>query len=429
MTREHASVVICGAGIAGIATAYWLSVVHGRSGILIVDPMAPMSQTSAASGENYRNWWPQEELAALADRSITLMHELAGESGGNFRISQTGYAYVTRSDDKDAIVSRVEQLYGHGKAGEIRLHENDDDVPDAPDGADILLNPAVIQRRYPHLTPDIRAVTLVRRAGDIDSQQLGQFMLGEAKARGVRVAPLRIEAISQRDGKFDIRTSSAGGAGGISADVLVNAAGPRAKDVAAMLDTDLPLDCIYQQKIAFEDRHGVIPRNAPFTIDQDAGPLGWPDDVCALLREDPETAPLADDQPGGVHIRPEGGEKSRWVKLGWATNETPETPVLDPTGDDSFPEIVMRGAARLVPELAVYCDDLPPEPVALWRLLHAHGRELAAHRTDGSEGRVPGRGTVRLRDDDRLRGSRAVHQLDNRGRPSRRCSEVFARTL
>ena len=69
-SKEHASIVICGAGIAGIATAYWLSVVHRKSDILIVDPMAPMSLTSAASGENYRNWWPQEELAEFADRSI-----------------------------------------------------------------------------------------------------------------------------------------------------------------------------------------------------------------------------------------------------------------------------------------------------------------------------------------------------------------------
>jgi cysteine synthase len=54
--KKHADIVICGAGIAGIATAHVLATRYDRSDILIVDPRPPMSLTSAASGENYRNW-------------------------------------------------------------------------------------------------------------------------------------------------------------------------------------------------------------------------------------------------------------------------------------------------------------------------------------------------------------------------------------
>ncbi len=358
-TREQKSIVICGAGIAGLATAYWLAVVHGRRDILIVDPVAPMSLTSAASGENYRNWWPQPELAAFADRSIALMRDLAGDGNTHFRMSRGGYAYVTRRQDTDAMIGEIERVYGHGKAGDVRVHDHGKPIPDADNGADILLHREAIRARFPHLNPDVRAVTLVRRAGDIDSQQMGQFMLNAAKARGVGLAPLEIEGIAENGRRLEITASSAGEAKLIEADIFINAAGPFAKRVGRMLGVDLPIDCVFQQKIAFEDVHGVVPRNAPFTIDQDAGPLDWPDEVRELLREDPETAPLAQEQPGGVHVRPEGGEASRWVKLGWATNKTAEPPVRHPTGADTFPEIVMRGAARLVPGLAAYCEDMP----------------------------------------------------------------------
>ncbi len=358
-SREQTSIVICGAGIAGLATAYWLAVLHRQTDILIVDPLAPMSLTSAASGENYRNWWPQAELAGFADRSIALMHELAGTGDARFRISETGYAYVTRRPDTDALIAEIEQVYGHGKAGEIRVHDHGGPISEAENGADILLSRETIRARFPHLSPDIRAATLVRRAGDIDSQQMGLFMLSEARARGVHVAPFEIESVVRNGDRFEIAASSATDAKLIEADIFINAAGPFARKVGQMLGTDLPIDCVFQQKVAFEDVHGVVPRDAPFTIDQDAGPLDWPDDVRALLREDPETAALADEQPGGVHVRPDGGKTSRWVKLGWATNKTPETPVLHPSGTDTFPEIVMRGAARLVPGLAAYCEDLP----------------------------------------------------------------------
>ena len=53
---------------------------------------------------------------------------------------------------------------------------------------------------------------------------------------------------------------------------IVNAAGPFAAAIAAMLGEHLELECVFQQKIAFEDRHGAIPRNMPFAIDLDSLP-------------------------------------------------------------------------------------------------------------------------------------------------------------
>ncbi|HIL98497.1 MAG TPA: FAD-dependent oxidoreductase, partial [Pseudomonadales bacterium] len=49
--------VICGAGLAGIATAYYLSVKYGQKDIVLLDRFLPMSFTTSKSGENYRNYW------------------------------------------------------------------------------------------------------------------------------------------------------------------------------------------------------------------------------------------------------------------------------------------------------------------------------------------------------------------------------------
>ena len=72
MSAPTAEVVICGAGIAGIAAAYHLAVRRGVRGVVLVDEGAPLSLTSDKSTECYRNWWPGpgDDMVALMNRSI-----------------------------------------------------------------------------------------------------------------------------------------------------------------------------------------------------------------------------------------------------------------------------------------------------------------------------------------------------------------------
>ena len=76
---SHAQIVICGAGIAGIAAAHRLALHHGLKDIVLVDERSPLSLTSDKSTEAYRNWWPgpDEAMAHFMDRSIDLMEDLA----------------------------------------------------------------------------------------------------------------------------------------------------------------------------------------------------------------------------------------------------------------------------------------------------------------------------------------------------------------
>ena len=78
--------------------------------------------------------------------------------------------------------------------------------------------------------------------------------------------------------------------------------------------------------------------------------------IGAIRRELPQlVAPSGDDR---VH-RPLDLAGGTWVKLGWAYATEPAEPLREPALDEWFPEVVVRGAARLNPGLKIYRERLP----------------------------------------------------------------------
>src|SRR5688572_31875081 len=121
--NRTADVVICGAGIAGVAAAHFLSKT-GVNDIFLLDERPPLSLTSDRSTECYRNWWPDPEMLGLMNRSIDLMEALADESGNIFRMNRRGYLYLTadekRASDLEAAAQRISSL----GAGPLRVHSS-----------------------------------------------------------------------------------------------------------------------------------------------------------------------------------------------------------------------------------------------------------------------------------------------------------------
>ena len=368
---RQVEIAIVGAGIAGIATAYYLCTRFGRRSVLLIDPRAPMSYTSAQSGDNYRNWWPQPVMTAFTDHSIDLMEELARSTGNVFHMRRRGYLLATRRRDIDELLADLRSGYGGAAERLIRtraaaskdyLASLKPDWTAAPDGVDILTDRSMIGSAFPALAGDFRNVIHIRRAGDIDSQQLGMHMLQEIRQAGAARMNGRVSAISRHRG-FDLEIDSSTGPQRVYADVLIDAGGPFAGRVATMLGTELPLHNVFQQKIAFEDSRAAVPRDLPFTVDLDEIGFDWPEDVAGMLAEDPERAWLTGRLPGGRHCRPEGGAGGNWVKLGWAFNNMSSEPQDDlanePRLDTQFAEIVLRATARMLPALSPYVD-VPP---------------------------------------------------------------------
>ena len=369
---ERVEVAIVGAGIAGIATAYYLCTRYGKKSVAIIDHRQPMSFTSAQSGDNYRDWWPHPTMVAFTDRSIDLMEQIACETSNVFGMNRHGYLLATRQQNIDDLVSDLYRGYGDRAHELVRVRDKSSMSTyseslsaiwkSVPNGVDVLTDGESIKKLFPAISGDIRNVIHVRRAGDISSQQLAVYMLQRIRESGGRRVAGRLHNVVFGDGfQLDIETSA--GNESITGDYFVNAAGPFARTVATMIGVELPINNFFQQKIAFVDSCGAVPRDLPFTVDIDEACLAWSDDDRELLASEPDFAWLTQTLPGGKHCRPDGNEHGRWVKLGWAYNtdasEPQEQLANERKLDERFPEIVIRGASSLIPSLAEYIDRPP----------------------------------------------------------------------
>ena len=360
MQTVASDIAIVGAGIAGIATAFSLAKRDPRRRIVLVDAGAPMAFTSAQSGENYRDWWPHPVMAEFIGHSIDLMEAIARNTDNRIRMTRRGYLLATRHGEAEELISL---LPAEHDAGAIRVHDtanayikpSEGRWDAAPEGVDVISGSELVQSLYPQFDASVSAIAHIRRAGDISGQQLGQVMLETLRESGLQLLRGGVEGIGC-NGRFTLELAGGGRPKAVHSEVVVNAAGPFLGKIAAMLGTDLPVENVLQQKIAFEDRAGAIPRDAPFAVDLDAQDLDWTEEERAFLTKDETAARFADKLPGGIHCRPEG---ATWVKLGWAYNTEPGPPHWTPALDLHFPEIVLRGAARLQPALKAYYGKLP----------------------------------------------------------------------
>lgn len=366
---DHVEIAVIGAGNVGLAVAYYLVRKHGVSRIVLVDPRDPMSLTSAQSGENYRNWWPHPAMTAYTDDSIRLMEEIAHETGNRINMTRRGYALVTRTSNPADLIDDLYRGYAGQGEKHIRIHSGGGHHPsykpavsaaweDAPEGVDVLCDRNLIRQVFPAYAPDIATVLHIRRAGSISGQQLGQHMLEAVKSAGGRLIRGEVVGI-EAAAPFVLSIATGDETLQLRAERIVNAAGPFLKDVAGLLDEDLPVSCVFQQKIAFEDHEGAVPRNLPFSIDLDGQTLNWTAEEHAILADDPATEPLTRFIGGGIHCRPDGAETGKWIKLGWAFNERASDPHDPEPVAAHFPDIVLRAASRLQPALGAYIGRLP----------------------------------------------------------------------
>ncbi|MGD2127490.1 MAG: FAD-dependent oxidoreductase, partial [Desulfobacteraceae bacterium] len=196
---RSANVVICGAGIAGVSAAYHLAVKQGLKEVLLVDELAPLTLTSDKSTEAYRNWWPGpgNTMVRFMNRSIDLLEELASESDNYFSMNRRGYAFLTADPDHVSVMERSALEISELGAGPLRYHRNlSDDPPYSPskpqgfdpelNGADLVLDTALIQKHFPFISDQTVAMLHTRRCGWMSAQQLGMYLLQQAKAHGVK---------------------------------------------------------------------------------------------------------------------------------------------------------------------------------------------------------------------------------------------------
>ncbi len=364
-----AEVVICGAGIAGIAVAHQLAVVQGLSDIVLVDEGPPLALTSDKSTECYRNWWPgpDDAMTALSNRSIDLMEDFAAQTDNAIALDRRGYLFCSadpgRANEFEANAHTAASL----GSGPLRRHEgkSQDYQPAAArgyqnqlTGADLLLATEGILRHFPYLNPATVAALHTRRCGALSAQQLGMLMLEQARSKGLEFLRGRVCRVDCSGGQVhSVGVEFDGHSKTIHCPIFINAAGPYLKPVAELLDIDLPVVCERHVKLSFSDRQAIIPRDAPLLIWADPTPLPWSQAERDLLAEDREMASLLKPFPAGVHGRPVGAGDS--LMLYWTYDCPIETPRYPLPSDPHCAEIFMRGMSAMVPGMKAYFEHIP----------------------------------------------------------------------
>jgi glycine/D-amino acid oxidase-like deaminating enzyme len=334
------SVVVVGAGIAGVAAAYHLAARRGVPDVVLVDEHEPLTRTSAVGTMGYRNWWPgpDDTMCRFVSRSIDLLEGMADESMNAFRLSRRGYLFATARADNVARLRETARAVSTFGMGELREHTDAatyeparaEGYRDRPDGADLLLGDAA-RAALPYLAPETAAVLHVRRAGWMNAVALGAWMLRRAVGAGVTVVRGRVEAVDAAGGR--VRGVRLADGRTLGCDQLVLAAGAGMPSALRLLGVELPLLLEAHAKMTFRDPLGAVPRHAGFLI--------WDDPV--------------DERPSGVHVRPVDGPHGDEAWLIWTYDtDVRDEPAWPPAFDPEHGEILLRGAARMLPALAAY---------------------------------------------------------------------------
>jgi glycine/D-amino acid oxidase-like deaminating enzyme len=368
MKSLSANIVICGAGIAGVSAAYHLAVQQGVKNILLVDERPPLTLTSDKSTEGYRNWWPGpgNTMASFMNRSIDLLEKLAFESDNYFHMNRRGYVFLTADPDHVPIMKQsaidIEQLgagpllYHYGRPADPIYSPC---IPRGFDpqlsGADLVLDPTLIQKHYPFISNQAIAMLHPRRCGWLSAQQLGMYLLNQAKTHGVMFLKGRVTDVTVTSGQIEtVHVSQDSQPLKVFTRTFINAAGPFLQKVGAMMGIDFPVINELHGKVAFNDTLGIASRRAPLMIWNDPITLHWSQEEREVLAASKETQWLLEKFPAGVHFRPEGESGSNTILALWTYDIKAQEPVWPPAFPKEYAEIVIRGLVRMIPDYSVY---------------------------------------------------------------------------
>ena len=404
-------VLIAGAGVAALAAARYIRAAAPSASIALVSPHPPMSQTSSLSSECFRDHWPTADMRAFMGRSISLLEGFAADTGNAFRMSKQGYLYVSR---EPAATFLAEAAACHGEAA-VRRWGTGTPLPGALydstlTGADVFLDAQALRSRFPFVGGSTAVSGMhARNAGWMSAQTMGMSMLEELRQPPPRASnPVgggrfellrgRVVGAALTGGASDrishIHVDNEGVRSFIPCGAFVNASGPQLGATHAALFHDpggearaavaptaatclgvtgpgaahgLPVYSEVHAKVVFRDGLGVIPRDAPMTISNDAITLPWSEEEAAFLEEaygPHRAARLLSSMPAGCHFRPYGGEGSDAVLMlweAWHHGVVPPEPPPDSLeaflDTELYPEVALRGLATIVPDLAAYFND------------------------------------------------------------------------
>ena len=240
--KSHARVVVIGGGAVGCSALYHLTRLGWTDAVLLERDELTAGSTWHAAG-NCPNFSTSWNILKLQRYSTALYERLAQEVGYDINYHLTGSIRLAHTADR---VDEFRHVASQARAQHLDFE---------------LLSPSQIKARHPFLELDgIRLGLWDPKDGDIDPAQLTQALAKGARDLGATVyRHTRVTAIRElSEGGWRIDTP----AGSIETEYVINAAGYRGGEVAAMIGEYLPIVPLSHQYLITDDIPALVARGA-----------------------------------------------------------------------------------------------------------------------------------------------------------------------
>ena len=252
MSGDTADVVIVGAGIMGVSTAYHLAR-RGAGRIVVVERDDVCSGSTALASGGIRHQYANRIGVELTRQSIETYERFEDEFGVDPNFRQYGYLILVTTEAEQAQAQR-----------NVALQQSL--------GVDVrVLSPDETHRRFPYLaTDDLRGATYSPRDGYADPYLATTAIAARARDLGVTIragcevvgfarTPGGVEGVMTRDGP-------------VGAPVVVIATGAWSGVVGTLAGIDIPVRPLRRSKfITAPVSFDKIPEATPFVIDPHLG--------------------------------------------------------------------------------------------------------------------------------------------------------------
>lgn len=257
---DTVDVVIIGAGIMGSALAHDLSV-KGRR-VLVLDRGGICSGSSGVNAGGVRQQFTSEVNVRAATRSIQRISTFQEEFGVDVGFQQVGYLFLfSRPETRSVFEAAIDEQNACGVASRI-------------------IDPAEVAELAPIVrTSDLLGGGFCPSDGHLDPHALVTGFATAARSQGAtfRQGCAVTGLVIARDRVVAVRTSK----GDVSPEIVVNAAGVWANEIARMAGADLPIEPWLSQ--VFRIGIDAVPDRLPMTIDFDHGKAYFHGDRGAIL--------------------------------------------------------------------------------------------------------------------------------------------------
>lgn len=256
-TRSSYDIVIVGGGVVGSSTAYWLSLALSRDvSVLVVERDSSYEFSSTAlSTSAIRQQYSNPINVKISQFGIEIIRSFPemmapsfpNEPAPDLGFKEHGYLYCCSPEGVEAARVRVDLQRSHG-AGTV------------------FLEPGALKDRFPWINVDDLGGSSwgSRDEGWFDSMGMLNGFRRAARASGIEYIDNAVSALDL-DGDRVVSVRLATGET-VSCGTLVNAAGPRAQQVAAMAGLSIPVRPYKRYSFVFASAT-PIPGRMPNVID------------------------------------------------------------------------------------------------------------------------------------------------------------------